>query len=113
MPRGDVTGTGCGSERRTCDYSVCMFELWSQEISGPRTSAYYRETLTRAMTAEPKPLTYDERKAAEAAFRGDPSSVDWTDSAQEIYARLSAAIAERRTAARNPTSKRDLEEVGR
>ena len=62
---------------------------------------------------EPKPLTYDEHKAAEAAFRGYPSNPDWTDSAQEIYARLSAAIAKRRTTTLNPASKRDLEEVGR
>ena len=89
-----------------------MFELWSQEISGPGASAYYRETLTGAMT-EPKPLTYDEHKAAEAAFRGYPPDTDWTDSAQEIYVRLSAAIAERRTTALNPTSERDLEEVSR
>ena len=89
-----------------------MFELWSPEISGPGTSAYYRKTLTGAMT-EPKPLTYDEHKAAEAAFCGDPPNADWTDSAQEIYARLSAAIAERRTTALIPASKRDLEGVGR
>ena len=89
-----------------------MFELWSQKISGPRTSAYYRETLTRAMT-EPKPLTYDEHKAAEAAFRGYPPDADWTDSAREIYARLSAAMAKRSTTARNLATKRDLEEVGR
>ena len=89
-----------------------MFELWSPEISGPGTSAYYRKTLAGAMT-EPKPLTYDEHKAAEAAFRGDPPDADWTDSAQEIYARLTAAIATQRTTALNPTSKRDLEEVGR
>jgi hypothetical protein len=112
MPRGDVAGTGSGSERRACDHSVCLFELWSPEISGPGTSAYYRETLTGAMT-EPKPLTYDEHKAAAAAILGHPPSADWTDSAQEIYARQSAAIAERRTNALDPTSKRDLEEVGR
>jgi hypothetical protein len=112
VPRGDVTGTGSGSERRACDHPVCLFELWSQEISGSGTSAYYRETLTRAMT-EPKPLTYDEQKAAEAAFCGYPPNGDWTDSAQEIYARLSAAIAKQRTTALNPTSKRDLEEVAR
>ena len=111
MPRGNVTGTGSGSERRACDHSVCVLELWTPEISGPRTSAYYRETLTRAMT-EPKPLTYDEHKAAEAAFRGYPPNPDWTDSAQEIYARLSAAIATQRTSALHPASKRDLEEVG-
>ena len=112
MPRSDVTGTGSGSERRACDHSVCLFELWSPEISGSGTSAYNRETLIRAMT-EPKPLTYDEHKAAEAAFLGYPPNADWTDSAQEIYARLSAVIAKRKTTALNPTSKRDLEEVGR
>jgi hypothetical protein len=89
-----------------------MFELWSPEISGPGTSAYYRETLTRAMT-EPKPLTYDEQKAAEAAFRGCPPNADWTDSAQEIYARLSAAIARQSTVAPTLVTKRALEEVGR
>ncbi|MEK7237799.1 MAG: hypothetical protein AAB242_14310 [Nitrospirota bacterium] len=89
-----------------------MFELWSPEISGSGTSAYYRETLIRAMT-EPKPLTYDEHKAAEAAFRGYPPNADWTDSAQEVYARLSAVIAKQRTAAPNPTSNQDLEGVGR
>ena len=112
MSRGDVAGTGSGSERGACDHRVCMSELWSQEVSGPGTSAYYRKTLTGAMT-EPKPLTYDEHKAAEAAFRGYPPNADWTDSAQEIYARLSAVIATQRTTALNPTSKRDLEEVGR
>jgi len=89
-----------------------VFELWPSEVSGSGASAYYRKTLTRSMT-EPKPLTYDEHKAAEAAFRGYPPNPDWTDSAQEIYARLSAAIAQRRTTALNPASKRDLEEVGR
>ena len=60
----------------------------------------------------PKPLTYDEHKAADDVFRGYPPTADWTDSAQEIYARLSATIATQRTTALNPTSKRDLEEVG-
>ena len=112
MPRGNVTGTGSGSERRACDHSVCVLELWAPEISGPRTSAYYRETLTRVMT-EQKPLTYDERKAAESAFRGYPPNTDWTDSAQEMYARLAAAIFKRRITALNSTSKRDLEKVSR
>jgi hypothetical protein len=84
-----------------------MFELWSSEISGPGTSAYYRETLTGAMT-EPKPLTYDEHKAAEAAFRGYPPDADWTESAKEIYARLSATIAARRAASLTEASKREL-----
>ena len=111
MPRGNVTGTGSGSERRTCDHSVCMFELWSSEISGPGTSAYYRTTLIRAMT-ESKPLTYDEHKAASAAFRGTPLN-SWTDSAQEVYARLSAAIAKRNANDLMPTSTWDREKVCR
>jgi len=113
MPRGDVTGTGSGSERRACDHSVCVFELWSPEISGPGTSAHYGKTLAGGAMTEPKSLTHDEHKAAEAAFRGYPPDADWTDSAQEIYARLSEAITKRSTTTLNPTSKRDLEEVGR
>ena len=63
------------------------------------------------MTA--KPLTYDEHKAAEAAFRGYPPNTDWTDSAQKIYVRLSASIAKRNATAFNETNERDLEEVTR
>lgn len=47
-----------------------------------------------AMT-ELKPLTYDEHKAAEAAFRGCPPDPDWTDAAQLLYVKLSKAVAER------------------
>lgn len=45
--------------------------------------------------AEPKPLTYDEQKAAEAAFVGAPSNPKWTEAAQLLYARLSATIQDR------------------
>lgn len=45
--------------------------------------------------AEPKPLTYDERKAAEAAFVGAPSNPKWTEAAQLLYARLSATVQTR------------------
>jgi hypothetical protein len=88
-----------------------LFELWSQEISRSGTSAYYRKTLTGAMIA--KPLTYDEHKAAEAAFRGYPPNDDWTDSAREIYVRLSAAIAKRRAINLDQAHEPDLEEVAR
>jgi hypothetical protein len=113
MPRCDVTGKGSGSERRACDHSVRVFELWSPEISGPGTSAHYRKTLAGGAMTEPKSLTHDEHKAAEAAFRGYPPHAEWTDSAREIYARLSEAISKRRTTTLNPTSERDLEEVSR
>jgi hypothetical protein len=45
--------------------------------------------------AEPKPLTHDEQKAAEAAFTGAPSNPRWTESAQLLYARLVAAMEAR------------------
>ncbi len=41
---------------------------------------------------EPKPLTYDERKAAEAAFTGAPLNPEWTVAAQQLYVRLSATV---------------------
>jgi hypothetical protein len=84
MPRGNVAGTGSGSERRACDHSVCLFELWSPEISGPGTSAYYRKTLADGAMTEQKQLTSDEQTAAEAAFRGDPSHAGWMDSAEQF-----------------------------
>ena len=62
---------------------------------------------------ESKPLTYDEHKAAEAAFRGTPLNPDWTDSAQEIYARLTAAIAKRKATDLMPTHTWERETVCR
>ncbi|MDQ6732928.1 MAG: hypothetical protein M3Z35_02255 [Nitrospirota bacterium] len=32
-----------------------------------------------------KPLTYDERKAADAAFTGKPFNSDWSDDARAVY----------------------------
>ena len=60
-----------------------------------------------------KPLTYDEHKAAEAAFRGYPPNDDWTDSAHEIYVHFSAAIAKRRATAFHQTNEPELEEATR
>lgn len=48
--------------------------------------------------AEPKPLTNDEKKAAEAAFLGIPSNPKWTESARLLYARLTAAMPGREEA---------------
>jgi hypothetical protein len=113
MPRGDVAGTSSGSERRACDHSICLFELWSPKISGSGTSAHYRKTLAGGAMTGPKSLTYDEHKTAEADFRGYPPHAEWMDSAQLIYARLSEAITKRSAATLNLTSGRDLEEVSR
>jgi hypothetical protein len=47
-------------------------------------------------TKQTRPLTHDEKKAAEAAFRGAPFNSDWSDSARKIYEGLTLAIAHRR-----------------
>jgi hypothetical protein len=43
----------------------------------------------RTLTTE-APLTHDEQKAAEAAFRGLPLNPRWSQSAQQIYLRILA-----------------------
>jgi len=45
--------------------------------------------------AEPKPLTYDEQKAAEAAFTGAAFNPQWTEAAQLLFRRLTAEINRR------------------
>jgi hypothetical protein len=89
-----------------------MFELWSSEISGPRTSAYYRETLNRVMTG-PKPLTHDERKAAEATLSGYPAHTVLDGFRSRSLCSSFAVIYKRRTTALNPTNNWALEKVGR
>ncbi|MFO0774818.1 MAG: hypothetical protein U0172_09150 [Nitrospiraceae bacterium] len=41
----------------------------------------------------PRPLTNDERKAAEAAFRSEPCNPEWSQSAREMYEGLAAFLA--------------------
>jgi hypothetical protein len=43
-----------------------------------------------------RPLTHDEKKAAEAAFRGAPFDSKWSDAARRIYLGISTAVANRR-----------------
>ena len=57
-------------------------------------------------TAPPRALTYDESKAAEAAFRGDPFNPSWSASAQKIYDGILAAMGKREPA---QVSEPDLE----
>jgi hypothetical protein len=44
----------------------------------------------------PRPLTYDEQRASEAAFLGLPAQPSWTQGAQRIYAQLTQALAKKR-----------------
>lgn len=49
-----------------------------------------------------RPLTNDERKAAEAAFRGEPFDAEWSQSAREMYEGISAFLALRTAEAGAP-----------
>ncbi len=48
------------------------------------------------MQQDNRPLTHDEKKAAEAAFKGSPFEHKWTKAARKVYLGLSAAIANKR-----------------
>ncbi|MGD9850572.1 MAG: hypothetical protein AB7T38_04835 [Nitrospirales bacterium] len=41
-------------------------------------------------------LTHDEKRAAEAAFRGAPFDPKWSDAARKIYLGISTAVANQR-----------------
>jgi hypothetical protein len=51
------------------------------------------------MPQQNRPLTHDERKAAEAAFKGAPFDPKWSDAARKVYLGLSTAIANKRNEA--------------
>lgn len=53
---------------------------------------------TGGTSQPPRALTYDESKAAEAAFRGDPFNPSWSASAQKIYDGIVAAMGKRELA---------------
>ncbi|GJL51469.1 hypothetical protein [Candidatus Nitrospira salsa] len=42
-----------------------------------------------------RPLTHDEKKAAEAAFRGAPFNPKWSEAARKVYQGVSGAVANR------------------
>ena len=48
------------------------------------------------MPQENRPLTHDERKAAEAAFKGAPFDPKWSEAARKVYLGLSSAMANKR-----------------
>jgi hypothetical protein len=43
-----------------------------------------------------RPLTYDEKKAADAAFKGSPIDSKWSESARKVYVGLSSAMVNQR-----------------
>ena len=46
-----------------------------------------------------RPLTHDETKAAEAAFKGAPFDPKWSEAARKVYLGLSSAMANKRNEA--------------
>ena len=46
-------------------------------------------------TNRPRALTYDEKKAAEAAFRGEPFNPAWSAAAAKVYAGILSAMDNR------------------
>jgi hypothetical protein len=47
---------------------------------------------------QPRALTYDEKKAAEAAFRGEPFNPAWSAAAAKVYAGILSAMSDRQAA---------------
>ena len=48
------------------------------------------------MAQQNRLLTHDERKAAEAAFKGEPFNPKWSEAARKVYLGLSSALANKR-----------------
>lgn len=58
------------------------------------------ENPTGISSQKPRALTYDESKAAEAAFRGEPFNPSWSASARRVYDGILAAMGTRALAER-------------
>jgi len=50
----------------------------------------------KVTTGQSRSLTYDEKKAAEAAFRGSQFDSSWSDGAMKVYEGLRLAMAQRK-----------------
>ena len=62
----------------------------------PREVDYRQPRSTTTFDAKrPRPLTYDEKKAAEAAFQGMPFNPAWSEVARQVYEGMSNALAKR------------------
>ncbi|HJU05745.1 MAG TPA: hypothetical protein VJ692_11395 [Nitrospiraceae bacterium] len=52
-----------------------------------------QDTNTLHIPKSPRPLTYDEKKAAEAAFQHLPCNPEWSEAARGVYFGIVDAIA--------------------
>lgn len=60
-----------------------------------QSAAQLQEPVARA----PRDLTYDEKKAAEAAFRGEPFNPTWSVAAAAVYEGIVSAMSRMQVAA--------------
>lgn len=44
---------------------------------------------------QPRPLTFDEKQAAEAAFAGEPPCAAWSEAGRRVHEGLAAALVDR------------------
>ena len=52
-----------------------------------------QETRRLSVNDQPRPLTHDEKKAAEAAFQSLPFHPTWSEAARKVYDGIACAIA--------------------
>ena len=62
------------------------------------------KTADLASASAPRALTYDESKAAEAAFQGLPFNPEWSEAARKVYDGILIAMGERQLAALGDTN---------
>jgi hypothetical protein len=58
------------------------------------SSAELTTAQSSGLTTAPRPLTYDEKKAAEAAFRCDSFNPAWSQAAWKVYDDISRAMVQ-------------------
>jgi hypothetical protein len=66
---------------------------WEVDYRHPRST-------TTTDVKRPRPLSHDEKKAAEAAFQGMPFNPAWSEASREVYEGISNALALRTRAGR-------------
>jgi len=62
-----------------------MADEYSRDLVEPKDFQLY----------QPRALTYDEKKAAEAAFLGKPFNLAWSAAAAKVYAGIQSAMDKR------------------
>jgi hypothetical protein len=101
----DDHGTSRGLRGRVEYIVLCLFKLRETHSSRkrattprPRNYGYLKSKANggEVMQQDYRPLTHDERKAAEAAFKGTSFDPKWSEAARKVYLGISSAMANKR-----------------